>query len=392
MGADKNALVVGGTQGIGLASALELAKQNYRVYVVGRTSPETEKIPIQFQSLFQTHVHFIAADLSKPYTNFWDELPQMSCLLITAGFGRIAPFESLTCVEIQKLVQVNETAVMQIIHHYYDRISGATPFYCAVVSSVAGMLSSPLFSVYGAAKGALCRLIESLNAELAANGRPNRILNVAPGYISGTGFYGGDTDFGQLDPLVKEILLRMERREGLYIPNYEETYCEVLDRYTRNPVQFGIDSFYYKQARKRPALQKQATVGYMSGTFDLFHIGHLNLIRRAKAMCDYLVVGVHKNGARKGKETFIPFDERVEIIRSISYVDKVIAALEEDSDVYAEIPYDYLFVGSDYKGSERFLRYEKLFAPTKTKIVYFPYTAGTSSTQLREALIKLRQP
>ena len=318
MGADKNALVVGGTHGIGLASALELAKKNYHVYIVGRTSPASKKMPPQVQSLYQTHVHFVAADLSKPYTNFWDGLPQMSCLLITAGFGRIAPFESLTCVEIQNLIQVNETAVIQTIHHYYDQISGVEPFYCAVVSSVAGMLSSPMFSVYGASKGALCRLIESLNAELAANNRPNRILNVAPGYISGTGFYGGDTDLGQLASLVKEIFRRMEQRKGLYIPNYEETYHEVLERYARDPIQFGIDSFHYKQANRRPLGRKQATVGYMSGRFDLFHIGHLNLIRRAKAMCDYLVVGVHKNGARKGKETVSPFDERVEIIRSIS--------------------------------------------------------------------------
>ncbi|MBM6721509.1 SDR family NAD(P)-dependent oxidoreductase [Pseudoflavonifractor phocaeensis] len=390
MKADKNALVIGGTRGIGLASALELAERNYHVYILGRTSPNIENIPLQRRGVFQTYVHFVAADLSQPFQNVLDGLPRMDYLLIAAGFGRVAPFEALTCAEIQKLVQVNETAAIQMVHYYYNQICGEAPFYCAIVSSIAGMLSSPLFSVYGAAKGALCRLIESLNAELSANNRTNRILNVAPGYIEGTGFYGGDTELDRLNSLTKEILSRMEKRETLYIPNYEETYCEVLSRYAKDPIQFGIDSFHYKQASRRNNVSGQATVGYMSGTFDLFHIGHLNLIRRAKAMCDYLVVGIHRDGARKGKETFIPFNERMEIIRSISYVDEVIAAPEEDCDVYSQIPYDYLFVGSDYKGSERFLRYEKMFAKTKTKIVYFPYTTGTSSTQLREALDKLR--
>ena len=78
----------------------------------------------------------------------------------------------------------------------------------------------------------------------------------------------------------------------------------------------------------------------------------------------------------------------MEIVRSIKYVDQVIPSEKEDSDVYLKgiVKYDYLFVGSDYKGSERFNRYEKIFAETEVKIIYFPYTQGTSSSQLREAL------
>lgn len=75
-------------------------------------------------------------------------------------------------------------------------------------------------------------------------------------------------------------------------------------------------------------------VGYLSGTFDLFHIGHLNLLRRAKQYCDYLVVGVHKDASHKGKTAFIPYEERVEIIRSIGNVGKVIPSEPEDCDIY----------------------------------------------------------
>lgn len=127
-------------------------------------------------------------------------------------------------------------------------------------------------------------------------------------------------------------------------------------------------------------------VGYLSGTFDLFHIGHLNLIRRAKEYCDYLIVGVHKDASHKGKETFINFEERKAIVGAIKYVDEVIESEREDSDVWAHHKYDMLFVGSDYKGTERFNRYEEYFADKGVEIVYFPYTQGTSSTKLREAL------
>jgi glycerol-3-phosphate cytidylyltransferase-like family protein len=101
-------------------------------------------------------------------------------------------------------------------------------------------------------------------------------------------------------------------------------------------------------------------------------------------------VGVHKDASHKGKTAFIPFDERVDIVRNIKYVDQVIQSEPEDSDVWTKgiVKYDYLFVGSDYKGSERFDRYEDYFKDKGVTIVYFPYTQGTSSTQLRKAIEK----
>lgn len=126
--------------------------------------------------------------------------------------------------------------------------------------------------------------------------------------------------------------------------------------------------------------------GYMSGTFDLFHVGHLNIARQASNLCDHLTVGVHSSGTWKGKETFVPFEERVEIVAAIRFVDQVIPSFPEDSDAWAEIGYHKLFVGSDYQGSDRFLKYEAYFADKDVEIVYIPYTSHTSSTKLRQII------
>lgn len=131
---------------------------------------------------------------------------------------------------------------------------------------------------------------------------------------------------------------------------------------------------------------KNKVVGYLSGTFDLFHIGHVNLLQNAKGYCDYLIVGINKDALHKGKQVFIPFEERLEIVKSIKYVDCVIPAYKEDCDAYGEIKYNYLFVGSDYKNSERFNRYEEFFKNTEVKIVYFPYTQRTNSSELRKLI------
>lgn len=128
--------------------------------------------------------------------------------------------------------------------------------------------------------------------------------------------------------------------------------------------------------------------GYLSGTFDLFHIGHLNIIRRAKALCDCLIVGVHETAAFKNGVTFIPFEERLAIIQACRYVDQAVMAGDEDSADWERFHFDRLFVGSDYRGSGRFLRYEEFFAGKGVEIVYLPYTDSTSSTKIRALIDK----
>jgi glycerol-3-phosphate cytidylyltransferase len=123
-------------------------------------------------------------------------------------------------------------------------------------------------------------------------------------------------------------------------------------------------------------------VGYTAGVYDLFHIGHLNLLRNAKALCDKLIVGVSTDElvAYKFKKPVIPFHERIEIVRSIKYVDAAIP--QEDLD--------NLFVGDDWFQDPRWQELEEKFKNVGVRIVYFPYTKGTSSTLINEVLLKLR--
>ncbi len=112
------------------------------------------------------------------------------------------------------------------------------------------------------------------------------------------------------------------------------------------------------------------------------------MLRRAKQQCDYLIVGVHPDASHKGKQTFIPYEERMQIVGACKYVDKVVQSCREDSDAWDLWHYTKLFVGSDYKGTERFKRYEEYFKDKGVEIVYFPYTKETSSTKIREMIVK----
>ncbi len=136
------------------------------------------------------------------------------------------------------------------------------------------------------------------------------------------------------------------------------------------------------------------TIGYTAGVFDLFHIGHLNLLKNAKGMCDKLIVGVTTDElvAYKNKKAVIPFEERLEIVRSIKYVDAVVAQKDMDKlTMCRELKADMLIVGDDWYNTPKWNAYEKEFAEYGIKIVYFPYTQGTSSTLINETLKKLRQ-
>ena len=214
------------------------------------------------------------------------------------------------------------------------------------------------------------------------------ILNVSPGSIKGTKFNGGENDLSLTASLAEDIVLKLLNRETLFIPDYDEVYFDVINRYQENPHEFGINSYQYKMKSGRVRNEPSLVVGYLSGTFDLFHVGHLNLLRRAKEQCDYLIVGVHPDASHKGKETFIPFEERMEIIKACKYVDKVVVSCKEDSDAWKLYKYNKLFVGSDYKGTERFNKYEEFFKDKNAEIIYFPYTQGTNSTQIRNLIIK----
>lgn len=135
-------------------------------------------------------------------------------------------------------------------------------------------------------------------------------------------------------------------------------------------------------------------IGYTAGVYDLFHIGHLNLLKNAKAQCDKLIVAVTSDKAAeyKGKKPFIPQEERMEIVRSIKYVDDVV--IQDDLDkvkAHDKYQYDILFVGSDWQGNDKWNKYEYELAKRGAKIVYLPYTKHTSSTILQNTLKKFNE-
>ena len=135
---------------------------------------------------------------------------------------------------------------------------------------------------------------------------------------------------------------------------------------------------------------KKYRVGYTTGVFDMFHIGHLNILRRAKEQCEYLIVGVSTDELvkeYKNKTPIIPFEERAEIVQSIDCVDRVIAQENRDKyEAWRELMFDVMFVGDDWKGKPLFMKVEEEFKKVGVDVVYFPYTKDTSSTILREKL------
>ena len=140
---------------------------------------------------------------------------------------------------------------------------------------------------------------------------------------------------------------------------------------------------------------KKFKVGYTTGVFDMFHIGHLNILRRAKSQCETLIVGVTTDELcfkRKHKYPIINERDRIEIVKAIRYVDKVV--IQTDMDKFRsvkELGIDAVFVGSDWKGTDSWIQYEKEFAEVGCTVVYFDHTDGISSTILRDKLNEIEK-
>ena len=131
-------------------------------------------------------------------------------------------------------------------------------------------------------------------------------------------------------------------------------------------------------------------IGYTTGVYDMFHIGHLYLLRNAKAMCDYLIVGVTTDELsleRKTKRPIVPYIERVEIVSACRYVDKVVPQSNMDKlSAWENLHFNVVFVGSDWQGTPSWVKYEDQFRKVGVAVVYLPYTNGISSTYFRNIL------
>lgn len=136
-------------------------------------------------------------------------------------------------------------------------------------------------------------------------------------------------------------------------------------------------------------------IGYTTGVFDLFHVGHVNILRNAKSMCDRLIVGVTTDElvSYKNKKAVIPFEERIEVVRSCRYVDLAVPQTSMDKlDAQHRYGFHIMFVGDDWYNTDKWKAFEDEFARLGVKIVYFPYTRGTSSTLINNVLDRLRTP
>ena len=139
------------------------------------------------------------------------------------------------------------------------------------------------------------------------------------------------------------------------------------------------------------------TIGYTTGVYDLFHIGHLNLLKNAKGLCDKLIVGVARDEivTYKPRKIIVPFEERIEIVRSIKYVD---IAIPQDSievdykfEMWKKLHFNIIFAGDDWYGVKRWQELEEKFKSVGVNVVYFPYTKGVSSTVISRALKLVRE-
>jgi glycerol-3-phosphate cytidylyltransferase len=142
-------------------------------------------------------------------------------------------------------------------------------------------------------------------------------------------------------------------------------------------------------------MTNKVKIGYATGVFDLFHIGHLNLLKNAKSKCDYLIAGVTTDAltiALKGRPPIIPFEERLKIVESIKYVDRAVAKISANQLIDWEVlKFDIYFKGDDWKGTIKGMALEKSFEPYGVEVEYFSYTKHTSSTILQEILKKMQK-
>lgn len=236
----KKALIVGGSNGIGLAIAISLLP-DYEVTVIDRSEPDV---------VLKGKCTYIPLDLTADDYSLFDRFIDTDLVMVTAGFGRLALFNDIDESQIAPYFQVNTIAVIRIVKHFYQRLLSDADFHFGVMVSIAGFLSSPFFSIYGATKAALKIFIESVNVELEKAGSKNRILNVSPGSIKGTHFNGSTQN--NLDttlPLAREIVDHLLKKDDLFIPQYEEVYAHVLERYHADFRKEGLHSYEYKEKR-----------------------------------------------------------------------------------------------------------------------------------------------
>ena len=197
----------------------------------------------------------------------------------------------------------------------------------------------------------------------------------------------------------ENILVRLNKRyqNDIHVGDKNRQSLAGISILDNKSPRFSVQSYMYKdleQVDKSEAtvVSKPYNIGYIAGVFDLFHIGHLNMFKRAKEMCNYLIVGVVSDeGVRLNKqaEPFVPFEERIEMVRSCRYVDEAVKLpldFAGTRDMFKVYHFDVQFSGSDYEHNTYWLEEKKFLEENGSTMVFFPYTQSTSSTKLKKAI------
>ena len=234
-------LIVGGANGIGLSIASEMLKREEceKIYIVDKV--------LLAKKYQDPKIESFQFDLINSDYSFFNQFSDIDSLMITAGFGKLALFKDIEEQHIIDSFNVNSLAIIRLIKKFYDKLLDSNSnFYCGIMVSISGFMSSPFFSIYGATKAALKIFIESVNVELEKSGTSNRILNVSPGSIKGTSFNNAETQLDITRPLALDIIRELKAKNDLFIPQYEEIFKNVLERYHNDFRAEGRHSYEYK--------------------------------------------------------------------------------------------------------------------------------------------------
>lgn len=248
----KVATIYGGTHGLGLETALQLVTSGYQVDLIGRDFRQAKSVFSEL-SVQAGRVKFIRHNLVADRLE--QLLPQVhsapDAVFYIAGAGRIEAFSETNPEYIRNCFMINAEVPANLIAHYYPRLLNQSDFFFGCVTSIAGQIVSPLFSVYAASKAAESRLIESVNIELKAAGAVNNITDFCPGNFAGSSFFGDVTDLPRLSNLAAQLIKATFSKVNRFIPNYETVYRSVIEQYHADSEQFGLSSYEFKMKRHK---------------------------------------------------------------------------------------------------------------------------------------------
>ena len=234
-------IIVGGSGGLGLAIANKLLKLNNEVIIYDIKEPE-----IELNNAVYKRINLAEDDINI----MQNDLDNANGLIYTAGIGRVDYFNNYSFKDIELTITINLTSLIKILSLSSKKLLSNERFDCLCISSIAGLVASPLFSIYSASKAGVCKYIEAVNTEIGKLGYDNRITNVVATSFNGTGFNGGETDINQLSDLADYIIDSMKNRIELCKVN-EKLIDSIINRYYDNPKKYALESFEYKIRNKR---------------------------------------------------------------------------------------------------------------------------------------------